>query len=293
MSSDQAKLRSRKPSSPWSIGIYSGPGPFQLLPAPGADNPVLTASDVTDITAAFVADPFMLKAGNVWYMFFEVMNQETRHGEIGLATSLNGLDWTYRQIVLKEPFHLSYPYVFASKGAYYMIPETLTAKSIQLYKATKFPTQWSLHSQLVAGAHSDPSIVYFGKQWWMFACSTPYEHDTLRLYYSRKLVGPWQEHPASPIIEGNRRIARPAGRVLTLAGHVTRFTQDCYPHYGKQVRAFQVSELTPKRYREAELDESPVLIGSGRGWNRSGMHHVDPHRLENGHWIACVDGLKR
>jgi hypothetical protein len=254
---------------------------------------VLTASDVTDVKAEFVADPFMIKVGKVWHMFFEVMNGETGNGEIGLATSLNGLDWGYQQIVLKEPFHLSYPYVFASRGVYFMIPETLTPNSIQLYKAEKFPTQWSLHSQLVAGAHSDPSIVYFGRQWWIFACSTPYEHDTLRLYFSRKLEGPWQEHPASPIIERNRSIARPAGRVLSLGGRLTRFTQDCNPHYGRQVRAFEVSELTSKSYREVELGKSPILTPSGLGWNRSGMHHIDPHRLDDHHWIACVDGLQR
>jgi len=174
-----------------------------------------------------------------------------------------------------------------------MVPETLTPKSIQLYKATKFPTEWSLHAQLVEGAHSDPSVVYFAKQWWMFACSTPYQHDTLRLYSSPRLTGPWQEHPASPIIEHNCSIARPAGRVLSLGGRLTRFTQDCYPHYGRQVRAFEVAELTPTSYREAELGNSPVLTPTGRGWNRSGMHHVDPHRLDDNHWIACVDGLQR
>jgi hypothetical protein len=254
---------------------------------------VLTAADVTDISAAFVADPFMIKVGKTWHMFFEVMNEETEKGEIGLATSLNGLHWNYQEIVLKEPFHLSYPYVFAWRGAYYMIPETLTAKFIQIYKAKKFPTEWSLHAKLVAGAHSDPSIVYFSNQWWLFACSTPYEHDTLRLYFSRRLRGPWREHPASPLVEGNRRIARPAGRVLTMGGRVIRFTQDCYPHYGKQVRAFEISQLTPHSYREAELDESPILTASGKGWNRSGMHHIDPHRLNKNQWLACVDGLKR
>jgi hypothetical protein len=279
--------------SPWSIGIYTGSDPFHLLPAPGVDNPVLTASDVTDVAAEFVADPFMIKLGRTWHMFFEVMNEETGNGEIGLATSLNGLDWTYQQIVLMEPFHLSYPYVFGWKGAWYMIPETLKPECIQLYKATKFPTQWALHSKLVPGAHSDPSIFYFASQWWMFACPTPYDHDTLRLYLSRRLVGPWREHPASPIVEGNRRLARPAGRVLTMGGRVTRFTQDCYPHYGRQVRAFEITTLTPDSYREVELDQSPILTASGKGWNRSGMHHIDPHRLNGKQWIACVDGLKR
>jgi hypothetical protein len=35
-----------------------------------------------------------------------------QEGEIGLATSEDGLKWDYKQVVLNEPFHLSYPYVF-------------------------------------------------------------------------------------------------------------------------------------------------------------------------------------
>ena len=29
---------------------------------------------------------------------------------------------------------------------------------------------------------------------------------------------------------------------------------------------------------------------TGEGWNKDRMHHVDPHQLEDGSWIACVDG---
>ena len=96
----------------WSIAIYTGISPFDLQPAP----PVLTKADITDIPAAFVADPFMLRRDHTWYMFFEVMNIETRLGEIGVATSNDALNWTYDRIVLREPFHLSYPHVFASRS---------------------------------------------------------------------------------------------------------------------------------------------------------------------------------
>ena len=137
------------------------------------------------------------------------------------TTSVDGFDWKYRRIVLKEPFHLSYPYVFAWKGDYYMVPETLETQSIRLYQATDFPVCWSPVASLVEGMHADPSIFRFNARWWMFACSTPYLHDTLRLYFARKLLGPWREHPASPIIEGNKRIARPGGRQATRARPAT------------------------------------------------------------------------
>jgi len=62
------------------------------------------------------------------------------------------------------------------------------------------------------------------------------------------------------------------------------------PSYGAQVRAFEITELTTTRYQEREKDDNPVLTGSGTGWNSCGMHHCDPHLLNDGKWIACVDG---
>lgn len=275
----------------WSIGIYAGDSPFTLQPVPHVQNPVLTSQDVTDMAAAFVADPFMVRRDDCWYMFFEVFNYETFRGEIGLATSKDGWIWEYQQIVLKESFHLSYPYVFAWQGEYYMVPETLELKAIRLYQAATFPTNWSPVGSLFEGEFADPSIFRFKDLWWMFACSTPHEHDSLRLYFANELPGPWTEHPCSPIVEGNNRIARPAGRVLVLDNKVIRHAQNCFPIYGAQVRAFEISDLTPSTYHEKESDLSPILGACGSGWNEIGMHHVDPHQLSDGSWIACVDGL--
>lgn len=276
----------------WSIGIYTGASPFKLSPEPRVSNPVLSRGDVSDVPAAFVADPFMVRVDGLWHMFFEVMNSRSDKGQIGLAVSANGLSWEYRQIVLDEPFHLSYPYVFEWKGEHYMIPETLEPRAVRLYKADSFPTSWRLVGTLIDGEYADPSIFRFQDRWWLFACTTPYQHDTLRLYFADDLLGPWVEHPRSPIIERNDRIARPGGRVLVFDDRVVRFTQDCYPMYGSQVRAFEISPLSPIEYSEREALESPILKGSGNGWNRSAMHTVDLHPTRDGRWIACVDGMR-
>jgi hypothetical protein len=275
----------------WSIGIYSGNSPYHMATLPGVPNPVLTCQDVRDRSASFVADPFMIQADGVWHMFFEVLNAPTNMGEIGLAISHDGFEWLYQQIVLTEAFHLSYPYLFAWKGEYYMIPETLKAEAVSLYKAQSFPTQWSYLGPLIKGSFADPSIFYFDNRWWMFACSTPYQHNEVRLYMADDLMGPWTEHPKSPIVEGNKRMARPAGRVTILNDKIIRFSQDCFPLYGSQVRAFEISQLTATSYVEAEHASSPVLTASGSGWNGLGMHHIDPHLLPDGRWIACVDGF--
>jgi hypothetical protein len=276
--------------SKWSIGIYSGSSPVELSPHPAAENPVLSCLDVSDVSASFIADPFMARSGNGWHMFFEVLNSKTNKGEIGLATSRDGLRWIYDRIVLAEPFHISYPYVFNHGGDYYLMPESEQIGKVQLYRATTFPHEWKLVATMLDIQAADASIFFYGENWWMFACTTPYKQDTLRLYMSDDLTSGWQEHPLSPIVGGNMRTARPAGRPVTFGNRLVRYAQDCSPEYGTQVRAFEITELTRTTYSETESHYSPVLKGTGEGWNARRMHHVDPHMLEDDSWIACVDG---
>ncbi len=276
----------------WSIGIYAGESPLALRSPQGVENPVLTREHVTDVPAAAVADPFMVRKNDLWYMFFEVLNRSRGKGEIGLAISEDGLNWSYRQIVLSERFHLSYPYVFEWKSEFYMVPERFQSGSIGLYRASKFPIQWSFVGTLVEGPYFvDNSVFLYKDKWWLLTETNPeVKHDTLRLFYADDIIGPWQEHASSPVVQGDPRIARPAGRVLVLGDLVIRYAQNCQPQYGTDVRAFEITELTTTSYQERAVGQGPIVTGIGTGWNACGMHHIDPHQQVDGRWIACVDG---
>jgi sucrose-6-phosphate hydrolase SacC (GH32 family) len=273
----------------YSIGIYTGESPFKLTDPEAVKNPVLRADDVSDVTARFVADPFMVHNKNNWYMFFEVMNGETNHGDIGLAVSDDGYNWTYKQIVLDESFHLSYPYVFEWESQFYMIPESSEAYCVRLYQAVDFPDKWEFVENLFSGNFCDCSIFRHDGRWWIFT-SEGIRYDVLRLFHAKELLGPWEEHVRSPLILGDANIARPGGRVLLYDKRIFRFAQDCEPDYGNQVHVFEVIELTTESYAEKALDTNPILKGTGKGWNGERMHHIDPHRLDNNRWLTCVDG---
>jgi hypothetical protein len=60
--------------------------------------------------------------------------------------------------------------------------------------------------------------------------------------------------------------------------------------YGQAVRAFQVDTLTYTAYAEHEIPQSPIVQASGSGWNKDGMHTVDPWWIGNG-WLVVVDGV--
>lgn len=272
----------------WAIAIYAGDSPLRLAPLSGFTDPILTAAQVTDVPAEFVADPFLLRDGETWHLFFEVLNGRSGRGEIGLATSADGRHWEYRGIVLAEPFHLSYPHVFAWQGEIYMVPESIAAGQVLLYRASDFPARWEPAGVLIDGVRlADPSLLRRDGRWWLFGKGA---RNTLRLYSAQELAGPWREHPQSPLVSGDPHRARPGGRIVEAGGRLLRFTQDGYPRYGSRVLAFEIKELTAERYREEAVPET-VLEGSGAGWNRDGMHHLDAHQVGEGEWLAAVDGF--
>jgi hypothetical protein len=280
-------------ASEWSIGIYRGSSPFDLSDPRDIQNPVLTAAQVTDVKADFVADPFMIKEGTTWHMFFEVMNSLNGKGEIGLATNSDGRKWTYQNIVLREPFHLSYPLVFKWQGEHYLIPESIAANRIALYKAKKFPCVWEYTATLLEGEFADHVIFRQHDVWWLLTGGDPRLNDTLRLFHADRLPGPWHEHVKSPVVSNNARTARPAGRALAMENKIIRYAQDCSTAYGRKVNAFLIDQLSKTDYSESAFVGNPILQPGKSAWNMHGMHHVDAHETAPGQWLACVDGYKR
>jgi hypothetical protein len=226
----------------------------------------------------------------IWHMYFEVLLRASNRGVIATARSQNALNWRFSGIVLEQIFHLSYPQVFASAGSIYMLPETLGAGAVRLYQATSFPNRFEPIGDLVKGLWADPTIFFDHGMWWLMACSTPYEHRTLHLFFAEHLLGPWQPHPKNPIVANNQRIGRPGGRMLRMGDKLFRLAQDCVPRYGTRLLAIEVLELTVSRYNERICSNNPVLAPSGESWSSVGMHHMDAHALSDGSWIACVDG---
>jgi hypothetical protein len=288
------RLSVNDPEQLFSIGVFAGPSPFELSDCPAVCNPVLTPQHITDVPAAFVADPFMLQRDGGWHMFFEVLNRATRSGEIGHATSPDGYVWTYRKIVLREQFHLAYPCVFEWRDDVYLIPDSPSA-GIRLYRAKRFPDQWQFVASIATGGSFwDSTAFHDDGRWWLHTVWSPQRgaRQSLRLFLADEPAGPWHEHPCSPVVCDTTCDLRAAGRTRIVDGRVVRFTQHGEPHYGTSVSALEIAELSTERYVERTASLRTVLSGSGQGWNASGMHHVDAHPLADGSWIACVDGWR-
>lgn len=274
-------------------------------PHPDANNPVLSGADVSDISASWVADPFIYAPDanddfTDYHMFFEVMPSNDGDARIGHTTSTDGYSWTYDQIVLDPSWHVAYPYVFRLDDTYYMSPQG--GDRIPLYEAsaTEFPTTWNLVTeQLVTGrSYSSTDTVFFrwdgdgdGEDEWWMADNTG--NTDLYFYYNTGSLedGDWVGHDNNPVVSGDQTQTRPCGRWIVRDTHIAAYYMDTVAEYGDKVRAWGIDTLTPSSFSQTEYSTSPILEETGSGWNSDRMHHYDPWWVDSeGRWVAAVDG---
>lgn len=157
--------------------------------------------------------------------------------------------------VLEQPYPLSYPFVFEWKGTHYMMPESSTAGTIELYEATMFPYQWRLVKRIMTDVTAvDTTMVRRNGLWWMFTNMRENEggplDDELFLFYSDDLLTDhWEPHPLNPIVT-DARSARPAGRIFELDGVLYRPSKDCSRPSACAVNINRVAEMDENNYKE-------------------------------------------
>ncbi len=100
------------------------------------------------------ADPALFTQKGETWLFMEAFEKTSGLGRIA-CIRLGEEAKEEPRVVLKEPFHLSFPQVFSWDGEIYMLPETGDDHSIRLYRAIRFPDRW----ETVARFPTDVSFV--------------------------------------------------------------------------------------------------------------------------------------
>lgn len=203
----------------------------------------------------FYADPVIFAHGGVTAIFFEDYDYATHRGRISHVV-LDAEGHASAPVeTLTLPYHLSYPFVFRVGEDVLMIPESSENRTIQLWEAERFPDRWRLRSVLLEDIEAADTTLHFDRGtglWWMFAAVTEYgscSHDTLSLFSSERLEGPWVPHPGNPV-KLDPGTARPAGPLVEWEGRLFRPAQDCTASYGAGLVWCEVQELSWERYRE-------------------------------------------
>jgi hypothetical protein len=191
-----------------------------------------------------------------YYLFYEELVYSHGLGEICVMELDDRGAPHDRRVVLSQPYHLSYPNVFRWRGEWYMVPETFDKRRIEVYRATRFPDEWTLFGIALDGVDAvDPTMTEVDGRWWlMFATIAPGTEDAsaLHLYHATSPLGPWTPHRWNPV-KVDVRGARPAGRVFRHGGRLYRPAQDGAPRYGEAIRVFEIVTLSEDAYEEREV----------------------------------------
>lgn len=240
-----------------------------------------------------VADPFLFVRGDTLYLFYE--QKKLYHDGVIMMTSTKDLqNWAPPRSVLKEPFHLSFPYVFERDGNIYMIPETCANRSIRLYRAVNSElTEFVFVKKLlemeddsnVLISYSDSSIWNKDNVTYLFTTVNCGGTNQLRLYYADDLLGPYKEHCKSPVVVSPKH-GRNAGSLILYEGELYRPAQDCVHRYGDNVHLWKIIQLTPSEYQEKLFKES--IYDKRIPFYREGGHQLNVAQFK-GRYIVATD----
>ncbi len=232
---------------------------------------------------AGMADPFLAERNGKTWLFFEEIPPGSAKGrvscmEVGKAPGR----FSKPEVIMERDYHLSYPCVFEHAGEFFMIPECSRARSIELYRATRFPSEWRFETALMEDfAAVDTTPFFLDGRWYFFTTTTQPFMETL-LFCSDSLAGKWRLHPSSPVSSSVRN-SRSAGRLFQHAGRLLRPTQDCAIRYGYGMTINEIARLTPTEFEE----RAAGYIGPD--WRR-GL--LATHTLNAQGTYEVVDGLR-
>lgn len=256
----------------WQMALRRGAETPSIQPGAGT----VDLSSFHFITAPkghFYADPFLFEREGRMYLFLEDYSYAEQRGDLVVMDVTDGVPAT-ADLCLRTGSHLSYPFVFAHEGETYMIPETMAAGEVALYRAEAFPHRWVKEKVLYEGSIVDTTLWVQDGVFYFFATFIVpgTEAMSLHLFTADSLTGAWRHHPANPI-SNDVRDARGAGHMFRRDGVLYRPAQDCSGTYGRAIRFYRVDVLTPDAYSETlVLDLEPDAVPAYAGMPAEGIH---------------------
>ncbi len=239
---------------------------------------------ITSPPHRFLADPFVLRRGNLDVCFVEDYDFRTNRGKISVFR-INGSNHQELGAALDEPFHVAYPFIFEANNELYMCPETSEVRDIRLYKCLEFPLKWSFYKVLIRNISAvDTNIFYFKNRWWMLTnvdSSDMTEHSSeLHVFYADAFDSEtWTPHPRNPVIFDSER-ARNGGFFMNGEKCFRVFQRQGFDLYGQSMGIAKINELSIESYSEEIVSTIkprflPKIIGTHSFSYHKGLLAID------------------
>lgn len=224
----------------------------------------------------FLADPFGWRdMDGRLHVFAEHYDYRHRHGTIVSLVYDEALQLVDRRPCLNEPWHLSYPQVFAGEGAVWMLPEAHRSGGLTLYRAHNGLSDWRAECRIdLDCVPVDASMLRHGDRWWLFyapADSKVTKRSHLHVAWAERLTGPWTPHLGNPV-RIDPRSARPGGTPVVIGERIMLPVQDNGATYGGALRPLWIDRLD-EGYFAAQAGEA-LTPPNPSGLYRHGMHSL-------------------
>ena len=215
-------------------------------------------------------------------MFYE-SQAVGEHGKINAIRTTDLVNFELIGEVLREPFHLSFPFVFEDKGEIYLMPETLAIGEVALYRFEDFPHGLKKDRVLLHGSYKDSSLIKHDGIWYFFTTSS----DGLELFYIEDLNdGHLIPHRNNPITS-DLRYRQCGGSPIVLYDRLYRIAQDGSGEYGRNISVLEITDLSRTNYDERVVADN--YFDLKHTWNRRGGHHLSIAEFK-GKTVIAVDG---
>jgi hypothetical protein len=245
------------------------------------------ATKIKNPKGRFFADPFIVSYNNKDIIFLEDYSYKEKKAVISAVEILSNKEYNFLGSVIKEDFHLSYPYVFEFENELYMIPESSGDKSIRLYKCLNFPLNWEYQYNLISNIDAVDTTMHFinGKYWLLTNSNhnTTEHNSILECYYADSpLSKQWHAHTRNPILFQNG--GRNGGYVLSKKKNFLISQKYGYDRYGKSLEIKEIKKITEKDFEiNKVMDVNPNFDSKFIG-----LHHLSSNQA-----YTCFDTLKR
>ncbi len=236
-------------------------------------------------TGRFFADPFVHASADGLRLYVEVSRVGRHEGSIAVLTRGPDGAWGGALPVLTESRHLAYPHVITIGDSTVLTPDDGRSDAVTAYRQAGTGQPWQPAATILAGVRAaDPTLLEHDGRLWLFVALATHgmsASNELHLYSARDLAGPWEPHPANPIVADVRR-ARPAGRIIRVGNRLIRPGQDCAELYGRRIVLSEITRLDRDHYEEQ-------VIGTIEPTGQPGARRTHTYTVAGG--VEAVDAF--
>jgi hypothetical protein len=206
------------------------------------------------------ADPFVISENNKHYLFIEELETKTNKGHISCMVLNKEGEIETSAIIINQPYHLSYPFIFKHEETWYMIPESAENSTVDLYECLEFPFTWKFKKSIFTHVRALDTTLHVAEgKFWLFCtiqkrlgAST---NDDLYVFYTDDFLSDvWTPLSGNPVLS-DPSSARPAGRIFYHDQAWYRPSQICVPRYGYGLSLNRITKLDESIYCEENVTQ--------------------------------------